>query len=255
MDVDWLYLRSDPSFWRRPLKITILQTGDVPAPLRPQFGDYSRMFETMFDSISDSFEYDLVVVNANSLLTDPTQMTALVITGSPAGVYDDLPWIEPLRQFIRKAYAAGIPMLGICFGHQIMADALGGEVRKSEKGWGVGRHIYNVVDRPDFMADAPETLAIACSHQDQVIVPPETAKVILSTPFTPNAGLYYANEKALSFQPHPEFKDDYALALSELRREALGAEKADRAAASFSTPSDSDLLSRYIVDFFRQAVA
>jgi GMP synthase-like glutamine amidotransferase len=237
------------------MKITIIQTGDVPAPLRPQFGDYSRMFERMFDRISDSFEYDLVAVNANSLLPDPTEMTAIVITGSPAGVYDDLPWIEPLRQFIRKAYDAGIPMLGICFGHQIMADALGGDVRKSEKGWGVGRHCYTVAARPDFMADAPETLSIACSHQDQVITPPKMAEVILSTPFTPNAGLYYANGKALSFQPHPEFEDDYALALAELRRAVLGAEQADSVAASFSTPSDSHLLSEYIVKFLRQAVA
>lgn len=237
------------------MKITILQTGDVPEPLRPRFGDYARMFEAMFDRVADDFEYDLVAVNANSLLPNSTEMTAIVITGSPAGVYDDLPWIEPLRVFIREAYAAGIPMLGICFGHQIMADALGGEVRKSEKGWGVGRHCYTVVARPAFMADAPETLSIACSHQDQVITPPDSAEVILATPFTPNAGLYYKSGKALSFQPHPEFEDDYALALAELRREVLGAEKADNVAASFSTPSDSHLLSNYIVKFLRQAVA
>lgn len=237
------------------MKITIVQTGDVPEPLQPQFGDYFRMFARMFDTADSGFEYELVVANANSLLPNSSEMTAIVITGSPAGVYDDLPWIEPLRVFIREAYAAGIPMLGICFGHQIMADALGGVVRKSEKGWGVGRHSYNVVFKPEFMANAPETLSISCSHQDQVITPPETAQVILSTPFTPNAGLYYENGKALSFQPHPEFEDSYALALSELRREVLGTEKADEAAASFSASSDSHLLARYIVNFFRAAVA
>ena len=185
--------------------ITIVQTGEVPAPLRSEFGPYAKMFERMFDSTGFDFNYQVVTVDDNSLLPDPSRLEAIVITGSPAGVYEDHAWLPPLRDFIRGAYAAKTPMLGICFGHQIMADALGGDVQKSGKGWGLGRHTYRVLGRPDFMDNAPETVSVACSHQDQVLVPPADAEVILASDFTPNAGLFYKSGKALSFQHTPNF--------------------------------------------------
>lgn len=234
------------------MKLTILQTGDVPAPLRERFGAYHEMFEAMFDATGQGFIYETVAVSEGEPLPDPAAVEGIVITGSPAGVYEDHAWIEPLRAFIRKAYAHRTPMLGICFGHQIMADALGGEVRKSEKGWGLGRHRYQVKARPDFMADAPGELAIACSHQDQVIVPPEEAEVILGSDFAPNAGLVYRNGAALSFQPHPEFADDYALALTELRRGRAPDDVVDTAVASLATRSNSVELAGYIANFFKR---
>lgn len=233
------------------MKLTILQTGEVPAPLQARFGPYYRMFETMFDSTGPGFAYDMVPVSDGAALPDPATLQGIVITGSPAGVYEDHAWLAPLRDFIRGAYAQNIPMLGICFGHQIMADALGGDVRKSEKGWGLGRHNYAVTARPGFMADAPAALAVACSHQDQVIAPPAEAEVILASDFTPNAGLVYRNGAALSFQPHPEFTDDYALALAELRRGRVPDAIVDQALESVTTPSSSAALAGYIGRFFK----
>ena len=230
--------------------ITIVQTGDVPAPLRSEFGPYAKMFERMFDSTGFDFNYQVVTVDDNSLLPDPSRLEAIVITGSPAGVYEDHAWLPPLRDFIRGAYAAKTPMLGICFGHQIMADALGGDVQKSPKGWGLGRHTYRVLGRPDFMADAPETVSVACSHQDQVLVPPADAEVILASDFTPNAGIFYKSGKALSFQPHPEFLDDYALALVNLRRGNAPDAVVDGGISSFAQSSDSARISDYIAKFF-----
>ena len=116
------------------MKLTIIQTGDVPAPLRDRFGPYRTMFETMFDRTGQGFSYETVAVSDGEPFPDPARLEAIVITGSAAGVYDRLPWLDPLRAFIRTAYEQRTPMLGICFGHQIMADALGGDVRKSEKG-------------------------------------------------------------------------------------------------------------------------
>ena len=173
-------------------------------------------------------------------------------TASAAGVYDThYPWLDPLRAFIRGAYAAGTPMLGVCFGHQIMADALGGDVRKSEAGWGLGRHTYTVKARPDFMRAAPVALAVACSHQDQIITPPADADVILASDFTPNAGLAYRNGAALSFQPHPEFLDDYTIALAELRRGKAPDNVVETAISSIATPSHSADVAGYIGQFFK----
>lgn len=234
------------------MKLTIIQTGEVPEALRGRFGPYRKMFESMFDATGLGFTYDMVPVADGAPFPDPGALEGIVITGSAAGVYDELPWIAPLRQFIRDAYERATPMLGICFGHQVMADALGGDVRKSEKGWGLGRHNYAVKARPRYMAAAPEALAIACSHQDQVLVPPAEAEVILASDFTPNAGLAYRNGAALSFQPHPEFTDDYTTALAELRRGRVPDELVDTALASVATSSHSAEMAGYIGRFFKE---
>lgn len=235
------------------MKITIIQTGQVPEPLRAAHGLYPPMFARMFESAGLNYAYETIPVSDGAAFPDPGALEAIVITGSAAGVYDELPWLEPLRAFIREAYARKTPMVGICFGHQIMADALGGDVRKSEKGWGLGRHVYEVVGRPGFMDDAPVTLSIACSHQDQVIAPPADAEVILRTEFAPNAGLYYANGAAMSLQPHPEFDADYAAALAELRRGKAPDAVIDIAISSLSTPADNNLAATYIGRFLSEA--
>lgn len=232
------------------MKITIVQTGAVPDFLQPRFDDYPAMFRRMFATAGGQFDYGDVDVLAGEALPDPSGLEGIVITGSPAGVYEDHAWLSPLRAFIRSAYAARTPMLGICFGHQIMADALGGQVRKSEKGWGLGRHDYSLRHRPAFLADMPQNLAIACSHQDQVIVPPADADIVLASDFAPNAGLFYRSGRAVSFQPHPEFEDDYALALVEMRRDKAPEAVISRAVSSFAKASDSMMLRRAIVGFF-----
>lgn len=234
------------------MKLTIIQTGEVPPTLRPQFGAYAPMFTRMFDEAGQSFDYEVVKLHEGAELPDPAKLESILVPGSAAGVYDDYAWLDPLRAFIRSAYAANTPMLGICFGHQIMADALGGDVRKSEKGWGLGRHTYAVKSRPGFLATDLPALSIACSHQDQVIVPPREAEVFLGSEFTPNAGLVYNNGKALSLQPHPEFLDDYTLALAELRRGKAPDAVVDTAVASVATPSHSNDVAGWLGAFLQR---
>lgn len=235
------------------MKLTIIQTGEVPVSLRPQFGVYPPMFQRMFDEAGVAFEYETVAVFDGAPFPDPAELDGIIVTGSAAGVYDShFAWMEPLRDFIRAAYAARTPMLGVCFGHQIMADALGGDVRKSEKGWGLGRHVYEVRSRPAFLATEAEALAIACSHQDQVITPPKEADVFLASAFTPNAGLLYRNGAAISLQPHPEFDDAYTIALAELRRGKVPDEVIDGAVASVAAPSHSRDMAGYVGAFLRR---
>lgn len=231
------------------MKLTIVETGHVPEALRARFKSYPDMFRTMFARHGAGIKADFVPVLEGAPLPDPEKLDGILITGSPAGVYDDLPWMDPLRTFIRRAYQARTRMVGICFGHQIIADALGGDVRKSEKGWGLGRHTYEVLaSRPHFTPEV-SSLSIACSHQDQVIAPPSAARVVLRSQFAPNAGLLYDNGAALTFQPHPEFDDDYAMALIELRRGRVAEDTLETAHASMDTRSDSAVLARAIGNF------
>lgn len=232
------------------MKLTLIQPTDVPGPLRDRFGAYHLMFERMF--AAEGFTFETIRLSEGQELPDPATLDATLVMGSAAGVYDtQYPWMDPLRDYIRNAYAAKTPMVGICFGHQIMADALGGDVRKSEKGWGLGRHVYGVTTRPAMIGgDLPE-FAIACSHQDQVIEPPKEATTFLSSDFTPHAGLVYANGAAMSLQPHPEFEDDYTLALVDLRRGKAPDSVLDTARASVSRASDSREIAGYLGAFLK----
>jgi GMP synthase-like glutamine amidotransferase len=189
-------------------KITIVETGLVSPEHRSRHGSFPQMFERMIGASDASASFATVRLADGDALPDPAGLEAILITGSPAGVYDDLDWIAPLERFVRAAYDAKTPMVGVCFGHQLIAQALGGVVRKSEKGWGIGRHVYDVVPG-NGLIDA-ETIAIACSHQDQVIEPPAGAKTILHSAFTPHAGIFYGNGVTLSVQPHPEFTAAFA---------------------------------------------
>ncbi len=137
-----------------------------------------------------------------------------LITGSPAGAYEPWPFIPPLEEFIRAS--GDRKMVGICFGHQIMAQALGGRVEKSNKGWGAGLHHYEVV-RSEPWTDSAQSITVPASHQDQVVVQPPRSEIVVASDFTPIAGLAWTNRPAISFQFHPEFSAEFAKALIKER--------------------------------------
>lgn len=239
------------------MKITIIETGIPPDALQAEFGDYRAMFADLLGPFAPDFTFEGIRVFEGAESPQPAGLEAILITGSPHSVYDDLPWIPPLKVFVRDAYAAGVPMVGICFGHQLIADALGGEVRKSEKGWGLGVHTYVKVGDHAALTDAPDAISIPASHQDQVMAPPEEATVIMRSEFSPHAGLAYGNGCTISFQPHPEFGAEYAKALLRFRRGTVFAEdEADAALASYdSVPRDNALLGERIAQFFKACAA
>ena len=120
------------------MKIGILETGEVNPALRERHGDYPEMFERLLGAVDSSLEFAVVRVVAGEMPAAPGQADGWIVTGSRHGVYDELPWIAPLKAFLRSCIAARVPVVGICFGHQILAEALGGRAVKSEKGWGLG---------------------------------------------------------------------------------------------------------------------
>jgi GMP synthase-like glutamine amidotransferase len=228
-------------------RITIIETGQVPQKYRERHGSFPDMFERMVRAENLSAKVDVVSIPNGDPLPDPRSLEAVLITGAAAGVYDGLDWIAPLEEFVRTAYANKTPMVGVCFGHQLIAQALGGTVRKSEKGWGIGRHVYRVLAE-NGVVDGEE-VAIACSHQDQVIEAPNDALTILSSDFTPHAGLLYANGATLSVQPHPEFDVDFAYVCCELREGKAPDAVVATARASLAEPLDNAALGGAITRF------
>lgn len=226
------------------MKIGILQTGHVPEPLAARHGSYPAMFERLLDGHGFTFETYVVVDGA--FPADIHASDAYLITGSAHGAYEDHPWIPRLETFIRDCYAAGIPIAGICFGHQIMAQALGGRVEKFAGGWGLGQTSYRMSDR------IRDVLAL---HQDQVVEKPPEAKVIASTDFCANAGFAYRG-RAISFQPHPEFSPAYMRDLIAYKiGKGISKEEADRALAALREENDAPEIALQLAEFFKAAKA
>ena len=212
------------------MKIAVLETGVPPDPLANEFGSYPDMFARL---LGPDFEVETFDAQRGEL-PDPAAHGAYLVTGSAAGVYDPLPWIAPLMEFIRKA--GDKKLIGVCFGHQVMAQALGGEVIKSPKGWGVGLHRYTVAHPPPW-TNGERHVAIPASHQDQVVVQPPNTSVVAASEFTPFAALAWADRPAISFQFHPEFSPAYAKALIEKRYDRVN--DPDTALKSLDAPNDN----------------
>ncbi|GFE83831.1 GMP synthase [Steroidobacter agaridevorans] len=229
------------------MDLGILETGAPPADLKNRFGSYGDMFRQM---LGPDYRYAYYDVRGGHLPEQADRHDAYLITGSASGVYDGDAWIEPLKQFIQQS-SGRTPMVGICFGHQVMAEAYGGRVAKSPKGWGVGLHSYEIKRRADWMnSDAGLQLSIPVSHQDQIIELPVDAKVLAASEFTPYAVLEYPERRAISFQGHPEFSPEYATALIDLRRGTrYQQEFADAAASSLQKPNDAHRVAGWIRNF------
>jgi len=187
----------------RPRRIAILECGLPPAALRGGHPSYPQMFRNLLEPFGDGFDARTVSVVNGETPGDPQDADAVLLTGSRYGVHDELPWLEPVKSFIRAAMDAGRPVVGICFGHQIMAEALGGWVERSERGWGLGLHGYRLG-----LGGEERAIRMPAFHQDQVVAPPPGATVVAASDFCPYAGLRYGG-LGLSFQFHPEFSADY----------------------------------------------
>jgi len=223
--------------------VGILETGRPPESLQVQWGTYADMVRTMLGPDHTYRTYD---VQAGELPADAAECAAYVVTGSEAGVYEDRPWIAPLFETLRRVRGHA-KLIGLCFGHQAMAQAFGGEVVKSPKGWGLGMQRYEIVEPPAEMVE-PLAFAIPAFHQDQVTVLPPGARVLARNRFTPFAAIGY-DDDTVSVQGHPEFSPAFSAALITAQRDPYGS-LADPALLSLLQPSDGGR----VADWFRRFI-
>ena len=221
--------------------IGILQTGLAPDALSDQMGDYPAMFARLL--AGHGFTFRIFRVVAGEFPASARDCDGWLITGSRHGTYEDHAWIPPLEQFIRDSFAARVPLVGICFGHQIIAQAMGGKVERYAGGWAVGATDYNFNG---------QTLTLNAWHRDQVTEAPKTAKVVASNDFCANAALLY-DDRAFTVQAHPEFRPEFIDGLMQTRGKGLVPDELmAEATRRLTIPLQDQTMAAQIAAFFKE---
>jgi GMP synthase-like glutamine amidotransferase len=234
------------------MRIGILQTGDAPEELQDQNGNYSDMFVRLLGQHDADFEFNIFRVIDGQIPDDVNLCEGWLITGSRFSVYGKQPWIPGLKEFIRRIIDADQPLVGICFGHQIIAEALGGRVEKSDKGWGLGLDTYTIV--PGSPLGQLDKITLNIFHQDQIVELPPGAEVFASSDFCKYAGLYIG-EQIMTIQAHPEFRNEFNRQLLTARKSSVIPEplanKAINELEEVKTQADSDRFGAGLGAFFK----
>ena len=225
----------------------ILEADRVDGPLKDSYGDYPAMFEALLGD-ADDVTYRVYRAHAGELPPSIDECDAYLITGSRFSVYDDEPWIRALGDFVVRLDSARKKLVGICFGHQLIAHVLGGRTEPAPEGWCVGVRRSEILFPLDWMEPYQSSVALPASHRDQVAVLPDRARIFASAERCPIAG-YVMDHHILAIQAHPEFGKPYSRALLERRRPLVGEERYEEAVASYDTDTDQGVVAEWINRF------
>lgn len=229
------------------MKLAILETDALRPSLRDDYQGYGHMFQNLFHGAGVAWEMPVFSVIDGHYPERLDDYDAFLVTGSQHDAFADTDWIVRLRDYVVTLFEAGKPIIGICFGHQLVAHALGGEAGRASSGWGMGIMEYQCADQPAFI-DTTEPVSLLVSHRDQVNRLPPGAQLLLSSDFCPYAA-FYIGDKVLCFQGHPEFTRDYAQALLTFRQEALDADHLAEVVASYQNDHQGARIARWMKTF------
>lgn len=232
------------------MKMGLLDCGEMPAEWLAEHGTFAQWFIPFLNKAEHSINFQIYNVLHGELPTHPQDCDAWLITGSADSVYDDLDWLNALKTFLSQTIKQ-VPIIGICFGHQLLHHLLGGRVELSTRGWCIGTYHYQVISQADWMQPPTKTFDLLASHQDQVIEPAPDSVTLAQSVSCPIAMSVFG-DYAFSMQPHPELLVGLAEKVFSMRRDEQGHEVTDQALNSLATPLSDELAARWIMSFLNQ---
>ena len=235
------------------MKIGFLKTDALRQEFTDKFGEYPDMFSRRFMEFDNTLQFATYDVQLNQYPESLDEVDVFLITGSKNSVYDNEPWIQQLMDFVRKLYDEKKPLIGICFGHQLIAQALGGETRKADQGWQVGVQENHILAAGRAAGLRSENYRLISSHQDQVKRAAPGSEILASSLGCPIA-MTRMGGHIFSVQGHPEFEPAFARDLYTYRRSILGDRLTDRALASLSKRTDSATILQFALDYVSQGI-
>ena len=230
------------------LRVCILETDILRPGLIDQYQGYGQMFKRLFAKQPIPAEFVVYNVVQGEYPSDDEVFDAYLVTGSKADSFGTDPWIQTLKTYLLKRYERGDKLLGICFGHQLLALLLGGKTERAGQGWGMGIHDYKLDAKAPWMSPEVPELTLLISHQDQVTTLPDNATVIASSEFCPFAA-YHIGDQVLCFQGHPEFVHDYSRALLDLRQQHIGEPAYTRGVDSLQHDHQGHMVAEWMMRF------
>lgn len=236
------------------MKLGVLLCDDVRPELQPKHGNYPAMFTELFAQVDPAIELLFYRVIDGHYPQSLSECDGYLTSGSRYSVYEQSRWINVFQGFVHQLYFQHIPLVGICFGHQMIAQALAGEVMLSDKGWGIGAASASIDVpsnlQPPWLTEPPADISLLVSHQDQVIRPPQDTTILASSLFCPNS-IMLVGEHFLGIQGHPEFTPEYLADLLKLRKSIYPIETYQNALELLEQPTDHLKVTQWIIQFFR----
>ncbi len=240
---------STPGPFSRRYRLGLLVCGSVHPKALHLGGDYPRLFRSLFAAL----DIDIVDFDAcrGVLPTSLDECDGWITSPARASVNDNETWIADIEEIVRRLVAEDRPFVGICFGHQLLARALGGRVERAPTGWGVGAQRYDIVDRVSWMVPPADQVTLIASHEDQVTRLPDGGRLLARSDYCPNA-MFAVGDRAIGVQAHPEFTAEISATLTDHRVDLIGATAAAEARASLVQPLDRQTVAEWIVRFLRR---
>ncbi|GGC09981.1 glutamine amidotransferase-related protein [Dyadobacter sediminis] len=230
------------------MKVGLLECDHVREDLLHIAGDYRQMFPALFSKVAPGWEFVFYDVCNGHFPASAEECDVYICSGSKSSVYDQEEWILQLKQFVKDIYQSEKKYIGVCFGHQMLGEALGGKVQKSDSGWCVGVHSFQIIKKENWMQPEQDSLNLLMMCQDQVVKLPPESILLAQSENCPNA-MFRVGERMLGIQAHPEFPKIYDKALMELRTERIGQAKVDSGIASLEWPTHETIAAEWIRNF------
>ena len=233
------------------MRIGILNTDTLKTEFDTKYGQYPAMFRNVLLQADPNLQIHSYEVQSGDYPTAIDDCDAYLITGSKVSAFDDIPWVNELKIFVRSLHQHQKKLIGICFGHQLIAEALGGKVERSNGGWHVGVHGATLKKNTILFGSAQQEFNLIYNHQDQVLKIPQESILLASCKNCPVAMLAI-EDHILSFQGHVEFDVAYAKDLLEMRRSILGEDTYLKASDSLKETTENAKVTDWILKFLQK---